>query len=154
MEEIICIVKAIVLVFGGVNLEDIVVFWCFEIEVWLKKELNIFVFYDDQYGIVIVILVVLLNVFKFVGKVMVVVCIVINGVGVVGLAIVELFKEFGVIDIWICDFKGIVGKYCIDLNSKKQSFVVDVEGILVDVMVGVDVFLGVSVLGVVIKEMV
>lgn len=47
VDKIIEIVKLLEFIFGGVNLEDIVVFNCFEIEEWLKKEINILVFYDD-----------------------------------------------------------------------------------------------------------
>lgn len=82
-EKFIQIVKVIVFMFGGINLEDIKVFEVFEIEWCLKEELDIFVMYDDQYGIVIIFLVVLFNVFEIVGKKIENVKILIFGVGVV-----------------------------------------------------------------------
>lgn len=47
VDEIVNIIRLIVLIFGGINLEDIGVLRCFEVEEKLKKLIDILVFYDD-----------------------------------------------------------------------------------------------------------
>ncbi|WP_448571120.1 malic enzyme-like NAD(P)-binding protein [Trichothermofontia sp.] len=152
-EEIIRTVKAIAPVFGGVNLEDISAPRCFEIEARLKQELNIPVFHDDQHGTAIVSLAALYNALKLVKKSLDSVRIVINGAGAAGIAIARLLKKAGATTVWLCDSQGLVSQARTNLTTQKQEFAVDAPaGTLADALQGADVFLGVSVPGVLTVE--
>ncbi|MDJ1173531.1 NAD-dependent malic enzyme [Roseofilum capinflatum] len=153
-EEIIATVKRMAPVFGGVNLEDISAPRCFEIERRLKKELDIPIFHDDQHGTAIVTQAALYNALKWVKKSLEEVRIVINGAGAAGVAIAHLLQEAGAKNIILCDSKGIVSKQRSDLNAAKQEFAVDESGSLGDAMKNTDVFIGVSVPGVLTPGMV
>lgn len=153
-EEIIQTIKNIAPVFGGINLEDISAPRCFEIERRLRQELDIPVFHDDQHGTAIVSLAALINALKLVGKSMKDIKIVINGAGAAGLAIARLLREGGADDIWICDSKGILSTQRTDLTPEKQAFAVGASGTLANAIKEADVFLGVSVPGVLTPEMV
>ena len=153
-EKIIETVKNIAPVFGGVNLEDISAPRCFEIERRLRQELDIPVFHDDQHGTAIVTLAALINALKLVGKALEEVKIVINGAGAAGVAIARLLRLAGAANIWMCDSKGIISTNRPDLSEEKREFAVKASGSLADALKGADIFLGVSVPGVVSPEMV
>ena len=154
VEEIVQTVKHIAPVFGGVNLEDISAPRCFEIEARLQRELDIPVFHDDQHGTAIVTLAALVNALKLVNKSLEQVRIVINGAGAAGVAIARLLKKADAANILMCDSLGIISSDRDDLNDFKQEFISPQSGSLADAMKGADVFLGVSVPGVVTPEMV
>jgi malate dehydrogenase (oxaloacetate-decarboxylating) len=153
-DEIVATVKHLSPVFGGINLEDISAPRCFEIEERLRKELDIPVFHDDQHGTAIVTLAALINSLKLVNKSLPQLKIVINGAGAAGVAIARLLQKAGASNILMCDSKGILSHSRDDLNAQKQEFAVEASGSLADAMEGADVFLGVSVPGVVSVEMV
>ncbi|MGK7944927.1 MAG: malic enzyme-like NAD(P)-binding protein [Microcystaceae cyanobacterium] len=153
-EEIIATVKRISPVFGGINLEDIASPRCFEIEKRLRKELDIPVFHDDQHGTAIVSLAALINALKLVQKSIETVRIVINGAGAAGIAIAQLLQKAGATTIWLCDSQGIISQDRDNLTPEKQKFAVSATGKLADALEGADIFLGVSVPGVVTPEMV
>jgi malate dehydrogenase (oxaloacetate-decarboxylating) len=153
-DQIVETVKNIAPVFGGVNLEDISAPRCFEIERRLQAELDIPIFHDDQHGTAIVTLAALLNALKLVRKSLQDVRIVINGAGAAGVAIARLLKTAGNSSLYLCDSRGIISTSRTDLNDQKREFAVQQSGSLADAMVGADVFLGVSVPGVVTPEMV
>ncbi|MEQ8754804.1 MAG: malic enzyme-like NAD(P)-binding protein [Coleofasciculus sp. G1-WW12-02] len=153
-DRIIETVKNIAPVFGGINLEDISAPRCFEIEAKLRQVLDIPVFHDDQHGTAIVSLAALINSLKLVQKSLEDVRIVINGAGAAGIAIARLLRQAGAKMIWMCDSKGILSTKRTDLTSQKQEFAVESSGTLAGAMVGADVFLGVSVPGVLTPEMV
>jgi len=153
-ESIIETVKNIAPVFGGVNLEDISAPRCFEIEARLRQELDIPVFHDDQHGTAIVSLAALINALKLVKKSLEDVRIVINGAGAAGVAIAKLLRKAGATAIWMCDSKGIISQDRPDLTEQKREFAVSAAGSLADALEGADIFLGVSVPGVVTPEMV
>ncbi len=152
--QIVETVKNIAPVFGGVNLEDISAPRCFEIERRLQAELDIPIFHDDQHGTAIVTLAALFNALKLVHKSLPDVRIVINGAGAAGVAIARLLKTAGTTTLFLCDSRGIISTDRTDLNDQKREFAVEKSGKLADAMVGADVFLGVSVPGVVTPEMV
>jgi malate dehydrogenase (oxaloacetate-decarboxylating) len=148
-EKIIEIVKAIAPVYGGVNLEDISAPRCFEIEERLRAELDIPVFHDDQHGTAIVVLGALINALRVVHKDIAEVKFVISGVGAAGSAIIRLLIRQGATKIIGCDSKGAVydapegssdmRRWLVDnTNFEKRT------GSLKDVLVGADVFIGVS----------
>jgi len=153
-DEIVRTVKYIAPVFGGINLEDIAAPRCFEIEQRLREELDIPVFHDDQHGTAIVTLAALFNALKLVNKSISDVKIVINGAGAAGVAIARLLRRSGAEKIWMCDSKGIISTNRSDLTPEKLEFAVKAQGTLAGAMQGADVFIGVSVPGVLTPEMV
>lgn len=153
-EQIIETVKNIAPVFGGVNLEDISAPRCFEIEARLQQELDIPIFHDDQHGTAIVSLAALFNALKLVKKNLEDTRIVINGAGAAGVAIARLLRKAGAGSILLCDSRGILSASRLDLNHQKKEFAVEQCGSLTEALVGADVFMGVSVPGVVTPEMV
>ncbi len=153
-DEIVETVKRIAPVFGGVNLEDISAPRCFEIEKRLRAELDIPVFHDDQNGTAIVTLAALYNALKLVGKSLAQVRIVINGAGAAGVAIARLLQQAGATTIALCDSRGLVSSQRTDLTPEKREFAVTAQGTLAEALQGADIFLGVSVPGVLTPEMV
>ena len=156
-EEIIRTVKAIAPGFGGINLEDISAPRCFEIESRLREELEIPVFHDDQHGTAVVSTAALINALKFVDKKAEDIKVVVSGAGAAGTACSKMILQLGVKNLIGCDSKGAIHAERNDLNSSKQWFVENTNpnneaGTLKDVIVGADVFLGVSAPNVINKE--
>lgn len=145
VEEIVKTVKYIAPAFGGVNLEDISAPRCFEIERRLQEELNIPVFHDDQHGTAIVVVAALLNAIKVVGKSLDKVQVVMNGAGASGISVARLLRQAGVVNIVMCDSKGCLSGDRPDLTAEKLEFASSQTGSLADVLVGADVFIGLSV---------
>ncbi|HIH44728.1 MAG TPA: NADP-dependent malic enzyme [Candidatus Methanoperedenaceae archaeon] len=146
-------------VFGGVNLEDIGAPRCFAVEKKLKERLDIPVFHDDQHGLATVLYAGLSNALKVVGKKLRDVRIVISGAGAAGTASARMLHSAGVKNIVVADSKGIIHKDRSDLRDNKIELAesTNPEGItggLADAMEGADVFVGVSVGGIVTKDMV
>ena len=148
-DAIVAIVKALAPVYGGINLEDIAAPRCFEIERRLRAELDIPVFHDDQHGTAIVVLAALTNSLRLVGKRMDEVKVVISGTGAAGNAIVSLLLAEGATRIVACDRQGALHPARIDLDEGKRWIAESTNplkqtGTLRDVLVGADVFIGVS----------
>jgi malate dehydrogenase (oxaloacetate-decarboxylating) len=146
-------------VFGGINLEDISAPRCFEVEERLKKILTIPVFHDDQHGTAIVALAALINALKVVGKEFANVRVAVSGAGAAGIAVTKFLYSFGVQDAILCDSKGVIHQGRSDLNLAKQEISRltnprRVTGTLADAIAGADVFLGLSVAGIVTPAMV
>ncbi|WP_053218926.1 NAD(P)-dependent malic enzyme [Virgibacillus senegalensis] len=160
VEEIIQTVKLMEPTFGGVNLEDIAAPNCFIIEERLKKETNIPIFHDDQHGTAIVTVAGLLNALKLVDKKFSDIKVVANGAGAAGIAIIKLLHNLGVRDIIMCDSKGAIFEGRNDGMNEVKDEVAKItnkehkQGSLEEVMEGADVFIGVSVGGLLSKEMV
>ena len=145
--------------FGGINLEDISAPRCFEIERKLKEKCDIPIFHDDQHGTAVITLAGLQNALKVVGKKKEDVKIVTSGAGAAAIAIVKLLLSAGFKDVTMCDRKGAIYKGREGLNWIKEEMaeVTNLErkaGSLADMLVGADVFIGVSAPGMVTKEMV
>ena len=148
-EEIVKTVKFIAPTFGGVNLEDISSPRCFEIEERLIEELNIPVFHDDQHGTSIVVTAGIINALKIVKKEWKDLKIVVAGAGAAGLSVVRLLMNFEPYDIILTNRKGAVYEGRPDLNPivAKMAKITNKEkkqGSLADVLVGADIFIGVS----------
>lgn len=160
VEEIIETVKRLQPSFGGVNLEDISGPRCFEIEERLKKETNIPIFHDDQHGTAIVTLAGLVNALKITGKSMSSIKVVVNGAGAAGIAIIKLLDRFGVKEMILCDSKGAIyegrseGMNDVKAEIAKFTNRDHKKGALEEVIQDMDVFIGVSVEGVLSKDMV
>jgi malate dehydrogenase (oxaloacetate-decarboxylating) len=149
-EDIITTIKNIAPGFGGINLEDISSPRCFEIEERLQKELEIPVFHDDQHGTAVVVLAALRNALKIVGKEMKDLKVVVNGVGASGSACVRILLSAGVKNIVGCDSGGVVHPGREDLSPMERWVAENTNpdgliGELSDVIVGADLFLGLSV---------
>ncbi|OMF63347.1 NAD-dependent malic enzyme [Paenibacillus sp. FSL R5-0490] len=159
-EEIIKTVRLLQPSFGGINLEDIAAPNCFYIEERLKQEMNIPVFHDDQHGTAIVTAAGLINALKLAGKKMDEIKIVINGAGAAGIAIIKLLLNMGAKDIIMCDTKGAIYEGRQErMNPVKESVAKITnrgkrKGPLENVIIGADVFIGVSSAGALTKEMV
>lgn len=146
--------------FGGINLEDISAPRCFYIEEELKKRLDIPVFHDDQHGTAVVTLAGLLNALKLVGKKISDVKVVFSGAGAAGIACAKFYLAAGVKDVIVCDSKGIIyegREEGMNLYKDEIAKITNKEGLqgsLADAMKGSDVFVGVSVAGIVTEDMV
>ena len=159
VDEIVETVKKIAPTFGGINLEDISAPRCVEIENRLRKELDIPVFHDDQHGTAIVVSAGLINALKIVDKKMKDIKVVINGAGAAGGATVKMLRDMGVVDILICDSKGIIYKGSPTNNWMKEELAQitnkdNIQGTLKDAMVDADVFIGVSTGNILDEEMI
>ena len=160
IDEIVDVVKKIAPVFGGINLEDIAAPRCFDVEKRLTEELDIPVFHDDQHGTAVVVLAALLNAIKVTDKKMSDLRIVVNGAGAAALSVSKLLLKAGVRDIIICDTTGVIYKGREKgMNPFKQAIaeitnLSDERGDLESVMRGTDMFLGLSVPGMVSQDMV
>ena len=148
-EEVIKTVKLISPVFGGINLEDIKAPECFYIEETLKRELNIPVFHDDQHGTAVVVLSGLYNALKLTKKNIKDIKIIINGAGSAGIAICKLLLKAGAQNIIMCDRNGAIydGGNCLFESHEQIAKVTNKNkesGSLKEVLVGADVFIGVS----------
>jgi len=145
--------------FGGVNLEDISAPRCFEIERKLKEMCDIPIFHDDQHGTAIITLAGLTNALKVVGKKKEEVKVVTSGAGAAAISIVKLLLSAGFKDITMCDRKGAIyagreGLNWIKAEMAEKTNLEKKAGTLADVLVGADVFIGVSAPGMVTTEMV
>ncbi|HEY9113909.1 MAG TPA: NADP-dependent malic enzyme [Bacteroidales bacterium] len=155
-EKFIQTVKAIAPTFGGINLEDIKAPECFEIETRLKEELNIPIMHDDQHGTAIITSAGLLNSLEIVGKKIEDIKIVVNGAGASAISCTNLYVKLGarLENIIMLDSKGVLHKGRTDLNETKKMYAIDTPiRTLEDAVKGADMFLGLSVGGVMKKEM-
>lgn len=159
VEEIIRTVYLISGSFGGINLEDIGAPRCFEIERRLKEICDIPVFHDDQHGTAIVVAAALLNALKVVGKQIDKVKVVINGAGAAGISIGRHLLGMGVKNLVMVGRHGAIYKGR-ETNNPAQEEMAAItnfgleKGSLAETLKGADVFIGVSVPGVVTSEMV
>ena len=159
VEEIVRTVELLAGSFGGINLEDISAPRCFEIEGKLKQRCDIPVFHDDQHGTAIVVAAALINALKLVGKEIQDITAVFSGAGAAGTAIFRLLRSMGLKKAVLCDKGGVISSARTDLDDHlrsllEQSNPEDVSGTLRDVIAGADLFVGVSVGGVLTGEMV
>ena len=160
VDEIVNTIYLISGSFGGVNLEDISAPRCFEIEKKLKEKCDIPIFHDDQHGTAIITLAGLTNALKVVGKKKEEVRVVMNGAGAAAISIARLLLTAGVKNITLCDRKGAIYEGRKEgMNSVKEemSKITNPEkksGSLADMLVGADVFIGVSAPGAVTTDMV
>ena len=145
--------------FGGINLEDIAAPRCFEIERKLKEKCDIPIFHDDQHGTAVITLAGLTNALKVVGKKKEDVKVVTSGAGAAAIAITKLLLSAGFRDITMCDRKGAIyqGREGLNWIKTEMAEVTNLSrkaGSLADMLVGADVFIGVSAPNTVTTEMV
>ena len=159
VDEIVNTITLIAGSFGGINLEDISAPRCFEIERKLKERCDIPIFHDDQHGTAVITLAGLTNALKVTGKKKEEVKIVTSGAGAAAISIVRLLLSAGFKNITMCDRKGAIyeGRGGLNWIKEEMSTVTNLEkkaGSLADMMVGADIFIGVSAPGTVTSDMV
>ncbi len=159
VDDIVNTVRLLAGSFGGINLEDISAPRCFEIERRLKACCDIPVFHDDQHGTAVVTLAAMMNALKLVGKKLEDISVVVNGSGAAGTAVTRLLMSCGLKKVILCDRQGAIYQGRPGLNGEKAlmaecSNLERKQGALKDVIVGADVFIGVSAAGCLTAEMV
>jgi malate dehydrogenase (oxaloacetate-decarboxylating)(NADP+) len=152
-QRVIDMVCAIAPMYGGINLEDIAAPACFEVEDRLVELLDIPVFHDDQWGTAVITLAGVMNYAQLCERSLSDLKVVINGAGAAGIRIAEMLKGAGVVEVILCDSKGVVRSDRTDLNAKKREHAVDTSATtLSEAMKGSHVFVGVSVADCVTQE--
>ncbi len=149
VDDIVNTVRLLAGSFGGVNLEDISAPRCFEIERKLKEVCDIPIFHDDQHGTAVVTVAAMLNALKLTGKDIKDIEVVVNGSGAAGIAVTKLLMAMGMKKVILCDTKGAIYEGRDNLNDVKAemakiSNLHKKKGSLADVLVGSDVFIGLS----------
>ena len=157
-DKLVDIIAALEPTFGGINLEDIKAPECFEIERRLRERLKIPVFHDDQHGTAIVAAAGVMNGLEVVGKRIEEIKLVCSGAGAAAIACLDLLVGLGVRreNVWVTDSKGVIYKgRAQGMDPQKERYAQATEArTLADIMPGTDVFLGVSMAGVLKPEMV
>ncbi len=160
VDEIVGIVQNIAPNFGGINLEDISAPRCFEIERKLRESLDMPVFHDDQHGTAIVVAAALINGCKIRGCRMEDLRVTINGAGAAGVAVTKLLVGLGIGDVVLCDRTGAIYEgrpERMDFSKEEIARLTNRErrtGSLSDIIVGSDVFIGLSAGGALTPQMV
>jgi malate dehydrogenase (oxaloacetate-decarboxylating)(NADP+) len=157
-EKLVEIIASLEPTFGGINLEDIKSPECFYIETKLRERMNIPVFHDDQHGTAIVTAAAVINGLKVVGKRIEDVKLVCSGAGAAALACLDLLVNLGLRkeNAFVTDSKGVVyqGRTA-SMDDNKARYAQATEArTLADIMPGCDIFLGLSMGGVLKPEMV
>jgi malate dehydrogenase (oxaloacetate-decarboxylating)(NADP+) len=134
--------------FGGINLEDIKAPDCFYVEKYLRERLSIPVFHDDQHGTAIVVASAMMSALTVVGKDIKQIKLVTSGAGAAALSCLNLLVSMGLDknNITVTDLDGVVFEgRAQSMDEYKQAFARDTPmRTLAEVMVGADVFLGLS----------
>ena len=159
VDEIVNTVALLAGSFGGVNLEDIAAPRCFEVERRLKERCDIPVFHDDQHGTAVVVLAAVKNALRLVGKRLEDVKIVISGAGSAGIAIARLLLHAGAVNLILSDKCGAICNGMEGLNPEQEIMSkltnpAGLRGRLEDIMMGADIFIGVSAPNIVNDDMI
>ena len=158
LDKLVDIIAALEPTFGGINLEDIKAPDCFYVERKLRERMKIPVFHDDQHGTAITVGAGLLNGIKIAGKDIKSVKLVTSGAGAAALACLGLMLKLGLPreNIFVTDLAGVVYEGRTELmDEDKIQFAQKTSArTLAEVIVGADIFLGLSAGGVLKPEMV
>lgn len=159
VDELVETIRLISGSFGGINLEDISAPRCFEVERRLKEACDIPIFHDDQHGTAIVASAALINACRLTGRELATARIVFSGAGAAGISIASLMLELGARDIVLCDVDGALYEGKPGMNPAQERIAAQtnprgVTGSLADALAEADVFVGVSVAGVLSQDMV
>ena len=155
-DKFIQIVKSLEPTFGGINLEDIKAPESFKIEQTLRKEMNIPIMHDDQHGTAIISSAALINVLEVIGKKIGEIKIVVSGAGAAAIACTDLYLSLGAKkeNIMMSDSKGIIRKDRGNLDETKAKYATSQKvDTLEEALKGADMFLGLSIAGVMSAEM-
>lgn len=159
VDELVETIRLISGSFGGINLEDISAPRCFEVERRLKEVCDIPIFHDDQHGTAIVASAALINACRLTRRELATARIVFSGAGAAGISIASLMLELGARDIVLCDVDGALYEGKPGMNPAQERIAAQtnprgVTGSLADALADADVFVGVSVAGVLSQDMV
>ena len=159
VDELVETIRLISGSFGGINLEDISAPRCFEVERRLKEACDIPIFHDDQHGTAIVASAALINACHLTGRELATARIVFSGAGAAGISIASLMLELGARDIVLCDVDGALYEGKPGMKPAQERIAAQtnprcVTGSLADALADADVFVGVSVAGVLSQDMV
>ncbi|CAK7192796.1 NADP-dependent malic enzyme [Commensalibacter sp. Nvir] len=150
------VVAALEPTFGGINLEDIKAPECFKIEKKLRDRMNIPVFHDDQHGTAIVVTAALINALRIQNKKIENIRLVTSGAGAAALACVDLMVSLGlkIDNVTLTDVDGVVWKgRNADMLDNMAKYAKETSARTLEEVIGnADVFLGLSVAGVLKKE--
>ena len=162
-DEIVKTVKYISPTFSGIMLEDIKAPECVYIENRLQAELDIPVFHDDQHGTAIVVGAALKNALRYLKRDISEQKIVVCGTGAAGNAIIRTLDKMGAKHIYGINTRGVLSECCCDLFNNVEKAIIN-EGLVVspkekinslaELMVGKDVFIGVSARNILKEDMV
>jgi len=150
------VIKAISPGFGAINLEDVKAPDCFYVERKLKEELSIPIFHDDQHGTAVILAAGFINVLKIANKRASDVKVVFSGAGAAAVACAKMLEKVGVRRnaIWMFDRKGLVGLDRAEDEPSRGRYAKSSNITLKDALIDADVFIGLSVGGVVNGEMI
>ncbi|RFO96466.1 NADP-dependent malic enzyme [Rhodoferax lacus] len=158
LDKLVDIIASLEPTFGGINLEDIKAPDCFYVERKLRERMKIPVFHDDQHGTAIVVGAGILNGLKVVGKDPKKIKLVTSGAGAAALACLGLLVKLGIPreNIYVTDLAGVVYAGRTELmDEDKAVFAQETDArTLREIIVGADVFLGLSAGGVLKPDMV
>ena len=143
--------------FGGINLEDIKAPECFKIERELRERMNIPVFHDDQHGTSIIVAAAMLNALQLIGKNIEDITVVCSGAGAAAISCLDIICALGVNrnNILVSDSRGIITTSRENLDESKLRYARDTTATTIDeVMDNVDMFLGLSMPGILSADMV
>ena len=158
IEEFVNAVKLLEPTFGGINLEDIASPECFEIERRLQEAMNIPVFHDDQHGTAIISAAALLNALEVANKRIDQVKVVFSGAGAAAIGCLRLYQKLGLRkeNVTLVDKKGVIYRgRTEDMAPFKEEFAADTKArTLAEALKGADVFIGLSVGGVLTQDMI
>jgi malate dehydrogenase (oxaloacetate-decarboxylating)(NADP+) len=158
LDKLVDIIASLEPTFGGINLEDIKAPDCFYVERKLRERMKIPVFHDDQHGTAIVVGAGILNGLKVVGKDPKNIKLVTSGAGAAALACLGLLVKLGIPreNIFVTDLAGVVYEGRVELMDEDKAVFAQKTDCrtLREMIVGADVFLGLSAGGVLKADMV
>jgi malate dehydrogenase (oxaloacetate-decarboxylating)(NADP+) len=158
LDKLVDIIASLEPTFGGINLEDIKAPDCFYVERKLRERMKIPVFHDDQHGTAITVGAAILNGLKVAGKDPKKIKLVTSGAGAAALACLGLLVKLGIPreNIFVTDLAGVVYEGRTELmDEDKIVFAQNTSArTLREIIVGADVFLGLSAGGVLKADMV
>ena len=157
-DKLVSIIAALEPTFGGVNLEDIKAPECFAVEKQCRERMSIPVFHDDQHGTAIIVGAGMVNWMRLTGRNPEDIKVVTSGAGAAAMACLDLLCSLGIKkeNVIVTDRLGVVyhGRQG-EMDPRKAGYAVQTGArSLAEVMEGADMFLGVSVGGVLKPEMV
>jgi len=157
-DKLVDMIAALEPTFGAINLEDIKSPECFFIEQKLKERMNIPVFHDDQHGTAICVGAAVLNALRLIKKEISEVKLVASGAGAAAIACLNLLVGLGIKkeNIIVTDSSGVLYKGRPKrMDPYKEAYAIETElRTLDDAIEGADIFIGLSVAGLLKPEMV
>ena len=156
-DKLVDIIASMEPTFGGINLEDIKAPECFIVERKLRERMKIPVFHDDQHGTAIIVGSAVINALEIVGKKIGDVKLATSGAGAAGIACLDMLVALGMKpeNILAVDRDGVLHTGRPNMDPDKARYARDTDKrTLADIVVGADVFLGLSAGGVLKPEMV